>query len=150
MKAGGPGTSPAEHELQSDDGKSTCSHLSYILIKAVQSKRNKEVCVIPTGRLLLKFLFHLIPTNSRKMLMKLERIQERATEITEGLKSSLLRKKRRDLTYLVYSDVCWPGNCLLFKHGEERYYSLHTEKQIQKMENRAGRIQSIFHMLSWG
>lgn len=74
MEAGGPGRSPAEHELQSDDGKTTCSHFFYILITAVQSKRNREVCVIPTGRLLLKFLFHLVPTDSRKMLMKLQKI----------------------------------------------------------------------------
>lgn len=95
MEAGGPGTSPAEHGLQNDDGKTTCSHLSYTLIIAAQSKRNREVCVIPTGRLLLKCLSHLMPTNSRKMLMKLEKIQEGATEITEGLEICFVRMEKK-------------------------------------------------------
>jgi len=48
---------------------------------------------MPTGRLLLKCLSHLMPTNSRKMMMKLENIQEIATEITEGLESMSLEKE---------------------------------------------------------
>lgn len=95
MEAGGPGTSPAQRELQNDDDKPPCSCLFYILIIAVQSKRNREVCVIPTGRLLPKFLSHLMLTNSRKMLMKLEKIREGTTEITEGLKNMSLNKENK-------------------------------------------------------
>lgn len=44
-------------------------------------------------------------------------------KLLRGWKTCLWRKKSRDLTYLVYSKVCWLGSCSLFKHGEQRYDS---------------------------
>ena len=73
----------------------------FTLIIKAQSKKNREVCVMPTGRPLLKCLSRLMPTNSRKMLMKLEKIQEGATEITEGLENMSLEKETKGFN-LVY------------------------------------------------
>lgn len=51
------------------------------------------------------------------------RSRKRPQKLLRDWKTCLLRKKTRDLTYLVCSDVCRPGRCLLFRHGEERYDS---------------------------
>lgn len=48
---------------------------------------------MPKGMLLLKSLSHLMPTNSGKMLMKSEKIQEGSAEITEGLENMCLEKE---------------------------------------------------------
>lgn len=48
--------------------------------------------MVPTGRLPLKCLSRLMLTNSRKMLMKLEKIQERTTVITKGLGNMFLEE----------------------------------------------------------
>lgn len=89
------------------------------LLKA-ESKRNRDVCVMPTGRLLMKCLSRLTPTNSRKMLMKSEEIQERAIGPTEELKNV---EELKGFNFFCLFKCTLARELFTFKGGERRYQS---------------------------
>jgi len=68
---------------------------------------------MPTGRLLLKCLSGLMPTNSRKML-KLEKIQEKDKDIFDGLEHASLEKAIKGFSLFCLFKVCLAGTCSLF------------------------------------
>lgn len=115
--------------VQNDDGKTTHSHLSYILIVAVQSKRTEKFVLFPQEGCCWNFCPIQCIQIQERCWWNWTRFGKGPQKITEGLKNMSLEKENKGSNLFRLLRCMLARELFAFKTwGREIWYSSHKNK----------------------